>query len=132
MSLFIHDLEHHLDECLERSREFAVLALGTSCIRIRSQVTIESVFIGLFGVFAGLAWGGGLAAYLGQEGLDIMDLTGGKETNVAGFAIEGIIYPRVEPEFLLYFGGGVSLTALLMSVFASQNIHKIKVTDVLR
>ena len=118
---------------LERSREFAVmLALGTSYLRIRSQVAIESVFIGLFGVFAGLAWGGGLAAYLGQEGLDIMDLTGGKETNVAGFAIEGIIYQRVEPEFLLYFGGGVFLTALLMSVLASQNIHKIKVTDVLR
>jgi len=118
---------------LERSREFAVmLALGTSYLRIRSQVAIESVFIGLFGVFAGLAWGGGLAAYLGQKGLDIMDLTGGKETNVAGFAIEGIIYPKVEPEFLLYFGGGVFFTALLMSVFASQNVQKIKVTDVLR
>ena len=118
---------------LERSREFAVmLALGTSYLRIRSQVAIESVFIGLFGVLVGLSWGGGLAAYLGKQGLDIMDLTGGKETNVAGFAIEGIIYPRIEPEFLLYFGGGVFLTAILMSIFASQNVRKIKVTDVLR
>ena len=118
---------------LERSREFAVmLALGTSYLRIRSQVAIESVFIGLFGVMVGLSWGGGLAAYLGKTGLDIMDLTGGKETNVAGFAIEGIIYPRIEPEFLLYFGGGVFLTAILMSIFASQNVRKIKVTDVLR
>ena len=109
-----------------------MLALGTSYLRIRSQVAIESVFIGLFGVMVGLSWGGGLATYLGKTGLDIMDLTGGKETNVAGFAIEGIIYPRIEPEFLLYFGGGVFLTAILMSIFASQNVRKIKVTDVLR
>lgn len=118
---------------LERSREFAVmLALGTSYLRIRSQITMESIFIGLFGVFLGLLWGGGLSAYLGKQGLDIMDLTGGKETNVAGFAIEGIIYPRIEPEFLLYFGGGVFFAAVLMSIVASHNVRKIQVTDVLR
>jgi ABC-type lipoprotein release transport system permease subunit len=118
---------------LERSREFAVmLALGTSFFRLRSQVAIESCFIGLFGVGLGLSWGGGLAAYLGKIGLDIMQLTGGKETNVAGFAIEGIIYPKVEPEFLLYFGGGVFIAAIIMSIVASHNVRKIQVTDVLR
>ena len=118
---------------LERSREFAVmLALGTSYLRIRSQITMESIFIGVFGVCVGLLWGGGLSAYLGKKGLDIMDLTGGKETNVAGFAIEGIIYPKIEPEILIYFGGGVFFAAVLMSIVASHNVRKIQVTDVLR
>ena len=118
---------------LERSREFAVMiALGTGYLRLRSQIAIESIFIGFFGVLAGIAWGGGLAAYLGKKGLDIMDLTGGKETNVAGFAIEGIIYPKIEPAFLTYFGGFVFLAAILMSIVASHNVRKIKVTDVLR
>lgn len=118
---------------LERSREFGVmLALGTSSARIRTQVAIESAFISVLGALLGIAMGGGLAWRLSKTGLDIMALMGGQEINVAGFSMSGMVYPSIEPDTLLWFGGVVVVSAILMSGLASRNVLKICIADVLR
>jgi len=118
---------------LERSREFAVmLALGTSSARIRMQVAIESAFISILGALLGIAIGGGLAWRLSNTGLDIMALMGGQDVNVAGFSMSGMVYPSIELNTLLWFGGVVVLSSILMSGLASRNVLKIRIADVLR
>ena len=117
---------------LERRREFAMmLAIGTPVGRIRAQVLIESAFVAGLGSLVGLGLGGGLALYLGDVGLDIFSsIEGGM--NVAGFGLKGRVYPHLEPNMLVWFGGVIVISTMVMSVFASRGVGRIVVTDVLR
>ncbi|MBS2025904.1 MAG: ABC transporter permease, partial [Deltaproteobacteria bacterium] len=66
----------------ERIPEFGLLkALGTTPARIVGDVLIESVFLGLVSLAAGLTLGGALVYYLHTVGLDI---GGSEQLNVSG------------------------------------------------
>jgi ABC-type lipoprotein release transport system permease subunit len=56
---------------LERTREFATLmAIGTSPLRLRLQVAVESLFLGATGTVLGLLLGGALSWYFQVHGID--------------------------------------------------------------
>jgi putative ABC transport system permease protein len=117
---------------LERRREWAVLlAVGTPPGRLKWQILVESVYIGLLGCFFGLGIGGALS-YLGQvKGIDISAMYG-EGLSVSGFAIDSVVYARLTPELLLVMGLIVFGATLLISLYPMGQIRKIHVANILR
>ena len=117
---------------LERKHEFAImLALGTPVHRVKLQVLLEAVIIGLVGCISGVVVGG-LLSYLVQVcGLDLrMFLDEG--VAVSGFAMDLDMHAKVTPGVLAWLSGLVLLATVLLSLYTMGHASRISVADVLR
>lgn len=117
---------------LEREREFAVLlALGTKPAELKSQVLVESAFIGLIGCFIGLLFGGSIAYAIQILGWDISSFL--KEgVTVSGFAFSTEMHAKVTASLLSWLGLIVFLATLLLSLIPMRRATRVRIADVLR
>ena len=117
---------------LERKREFAVmLALGTSPMRIRLQVLLESFLLGLLGAAVGLGLGGGYTYYLQKTGVDMGQFME-EGMSVSGFSFDTIVYAQLNASLVLTLGALIVTAVVLTSIIAVRRISSISVATVLR
>jgi len=117
---------------LERTRDFArQLALGTPRGLLRMQILVESGLLGLFGCVLGLVLGGAAGLYLQVNGFDLR-LLYDEGMSVSGFALDTMMYARVDPMLLAKLGGGVWLATLATSLLPMRQLGRIRTADVLR
>lgn len=117
---------------LERTREFATLmAIGTSALRLRLQVAVESLMIGLLGTGFGLLIGGGVSWYFQIHGIDFSSIYG-DDTTIVGYAIDPLIKCYVTAETLWTVGLFVLAMTLIIGAYPSWRSARISIADVLR
>ncbi len=117
---------------LERKREFAMLlALGTDPRKLRLQVFLESVFLGLIGSCAGMLIGG-TAVYLAHRyGIDLTSLMG-ESVNISGFALSTKLHAKLSPAVLLWTAVVVCGATALLSLIPMRHATRFSITDTLR
>ncbi|MBW1880183.1 MAG: ABC transporter permease [Deltaproteobacteria bacterium] len=116
----------------ERMREFGVmLSVGTSPSRLARLVLIEASLLGVFAVAAGI--GIGLLANwpLATHGLDMSALTGGT-VEVAGFALDMVIYSDLDPVKVVWYAIAVWLMTLLSAVYPAYKAATLKPIECLQ
>lgn len=117
---------------LERTREFAILmAIGTSPLRLRLQVAVESLFIGLLGTSGGLLLGGLASWYFQIHGLDLSGIYS-DDTTIVGYAIDPLIKNELSAPALLLTGGVVLALTLVIGVYPAWRSARISLPAVLR
>lgn len=81
---------------LERMREFGILlSIGTKFINIAQMIIVESIFIGIVGLFLGSLLGGGILLIFSLIGVDLSIFSQGLEM----FGISAVIYPVLKFEY---------------------------------
>jgi ABC-type lipoprotein release transport system permease subunit len=117
---------------LERTREFATLmAIGTSPLRLRLQVAVESLFLGILGTALGLLLGGLISWYFQVRGIDFSGIYS-EDTTIVGYAIDPLIKNHVSVDAFLAIGGFVLGLTLVIGLYPSWRSAKISLPDVLR
>jgi len=117
---------------LERTREFAtLLAIGTSPLRLRLQVAVESVFLGVLGTGTGLAVGGAFSWYFQVHGIDFSGIYS-DDTTIVGYAIDPLIKNYVTVDAFALVGLFVLLLTMFIGLYPSWRSARISLTDVLR
>lgn len=100
---------------MERTHEFGVmLALGTAPAKIARIVLYEAVLLGLAGMVLGDAFGAGVVAWLGSQGLDMSQYAQAMQMMPG---LTGIVYPRIGGGQLLMLSILVLATTVLASVY---------------
>jgi len=117
---------------IERKREFAVtLALGTSPNSLQAQVFMESIYLGLIGVFFGTLVGGLIAWYYQVYGLDFSSMLS-DDVTVSGMVVEPIFYARATPGIFIACGLIVFFSTVLLSLIPMRRAANTPFSDVLR
>lgn len=117
---------------LERTREFAtLLAIGTSSLRLRLQVAVESLFLGLVGTSLGLLVGGAVSWYFQIYGIDFSGIYG-NESTIVGYAIDPLIKSYVSAGAFALVGGFVMALTLVIGLYPAWRSARISLPDVLR
>jgi len=117
---------------LERTREFAtLLAVGTSPLRLRLQIAVESLIIGLLGTGAGLLIGGIGSWYFQIHGIDFSGIYG-DESTIVGYAIDPLIKCYVSAGAFALVGGFVMALTLVIGLYPAWRSARISLPDVLR
>ena len=117
---------------LERKREFATLmAIGTSTLRLRLQVAVESLFIGILGTGGGLLIGGVLSWYFQVRGIDFSGIYS-DDTTIVGYAIDPLIKNYVTVDAFALVGFFVLGLTLIIGLYPAWRSAKISLPDVLR
>jgi ABC-type lipoprotein release transport system permease subunit len=117
---------------LERTREFATLmAIGTSPLRLRLQVAVESLFLGLLGTGFGLLIGGGISWYFQVHGIDFSGIYS-DDTTIVGYAIDPLIKNHVSVDAFALVGGFVLALTLIIGLYPAWRAARISLPDVLR
>jgi ABC-type lipoprotein release transport system permease subunit len=117
---------------LERKREFATLmAIGTSTLRLRLQVAVESLFLGILGTGGGLLIGGVLSWYFQVRGIDFSGIYS-DDTTIVGYAIDPLIKNYVTVDAFALVGFFVLGLTLIIGLYPSWRSAKISLPDVLR
>jgi ABC-type lipoprotein release transport system permease subunit len=117
---------------LERTREFAtLLAIGTSPLRLRLQVAVESVMLGVLGTGTGLAVGGIFSWYFQVHGIDFSGIYS-DDTTIVGYAIDPLIKNYVTVDAFALVGFFVLIMTLFIGLYPSWRSARISLPDVLR
>jgi len=100
---------------LERTRETGMMmALGMNKPKVFSVILLETVFLTLAGLPAGLLLAWGLSLYTGSYGINISSFA---EEAMSSFGYASIIYPEFPFQYLSDVLLIVIITALLSSIF---------------
>lgn len=113
----------------ERTHEFGMLlAIGLQPARLVRMVLLESVLLGLIGVFIGSAAGSGLVLLASHTGINYAWLTGTKATEVAfgGMSISYVIFPKLGFTYILLGFVAVTLTSALASTWPATLAAKLE------
>lgn len=119
----------------ERTHELGMLlALGTRPARVVSLVVAEALVLGLAGVLAGVALGGGIVAITHRTGFDFQALTGGgpRELSFGGLRWSLVLHPRLALVDVLRGAGAVLATALLASAWPASRAARLEPSRALR
>jgi ABC-type lipoprotein release transport system permease subunit len=117
---------------LERQREFAMLmAVGTTPGRLRLQVLVETIFLGLIGCFFGLLLGGITVLYGHLYGINLSGIMG-ESVNISGFALSSRMYTKVSLDIFLGSTITVFAATLLLGLVPVRRATRISIVDTLR
>lgn len=117
---------------LERKREFAMLlALGTRPGKLRLQVLMESVFLGLIGCCAGMLLGGWAAYLVNRYGIDMSSFMG-ESFNISGFAMTTKLHTKMSAAIILTTSAIVFLATVLLSLIPMRHTTRFSIVDTLR
>jgi len=119
---------------LERKREFAMLlALGTSPARLRAQVFIESVLLGVAGCAAGLALGAAGALAAARHGIDLRDsVKDGAAPTVGNLAVSLQLRPILTLGDVVFVGSLVLILTMVIAIYPTLRSTRIHVANTLR
>ncbi|MBI5873810.1 MAG: ABC transporter permease [Candidatus Omnitrophica bacterium] len=114
---------------LERTREFGImLALGTKPSQITKMVTMESLFLGLFGVLIGSVAGLGLVIFFGKIGINLSAIS----SALNSFYIGSVIYPRLDAMSFCLYAAIVLLVSMLVSIFPAKKASRLSPIEAIR
>ena len=119
-----------LMSALERKREFAVmLALGTPPARVKLQLLVESILLGLIGCTLGVLLACAIA--LATDGTRL-DAYLGEGFDVGGFLVDPVLYAKLTLRTTVGLGSAMVVVIGLMSLVPMARIKRINVTDAFR
>lgn len=114
---------------LERTRELGMLmAVGMNKLRVFFMIMLESVMISLTGGVLGIGVGAGLTAFWGWKGLDLSAYGQALES----FGYDTVVYPVVDPAYLLKVAFLVVMTGIAASVYPVFKALKLKPAEAIR
>ena len=118
---------------MERVRELGVmLAVGLAPARVAGLVLLEGALLGALSAAVGGALGLALVLPLSKNGLDLAAMMGGESVEVAGVAMNTVIYPAIEWPVFATFCGLAWLFTLLSSVWPALHAARLKPVDAMR
>ena len=118
---------------MERIREFGIMmAIGFTPWRLFALVMWECVWLGLAGLVAAAAITIGPYMYLHENGLDMTEMMGGEQTDIAGVAFDAVIYPTIYPEHLLYICAIVVVATLLAGIYPAIKAGRVVPAETIR
>jgi ABC-type lipoprotein release transport system permease subunit len=112
---------------MERLREFGIMmAIGFSPRKLFSLVMWESLWIGLIGLLAAGVVTAGPYYLLNTKGLDMTEMVGkGGTSEIAGVAIDPVMYVSIYPESLGVITGAVLLATLLSGLYPAWRAGRV-------
>lgn len=119
----------------ERTHELGMLlALGVGPARLVRILVVEALALGLLGVLAGTALGGGLVALGHRSGVDFAALTGGGPSTLAfaGMVWSLTFYPTLTPFDVATSVVGVAGVSLLAALWPAVRVTRLQPTAALR
>jgi len=114
---------------LERIREFGILmAIGSSYRRLRAQVVIEALILGLFGYLIGMFLGYAALLYLQYYGIDLSHFAAGLEA----FGMASIVYGVIKFAYFTTTLAAIIIASLLSVILPLRSIKKLKPIEVIQ
>jgi len=111
---------------LERTREFGIMmAIGMSPSRLIGLVLAEAVWVGIFGIIAGLVVTAPLYWYLHTDGLDLSGMFT-DSADVAGVIFDPTIYNDLRLESLIVIIIGAFLITLLSGIYPAFKAGRVQ------
>jgi ABC-type lipoprotein release transport system permease subunit len=114
---------------MERTREIGMLkALGMSSRKIFAMILLESVYLSLTGVVAGMLFSAALIAWFGQHGIDLSSMARGMED--MGFST--VLYPSLGVKYYCMLSLLGFLTGILAAIMPARRAIRLVPVDALR
>jgi ABC-type lipoprotein release transport system permease subunit len=114
---------------LERTRELGMLAaIGMSKTRLFLMVMLESVFLSMTGGILGVALASGITLWFGRKGINL----GAFAEGFGKLGYDPVIYPALDPVFLLNITLMVILTGILASVAPARRALRLNPSEAIR
>jgi len=111
---------------MERLREFGIMmAIGFSPGRLFRLVMWESLWLGLVGLAVAAAVTAGPYYYFSTTGIDMTAMVGEGGTDVAGVAVEPIMYVGIFAEHAVAIGSAALLATLLAGLFPAWRAGRV-------
>lgn len=113
---------------LERSRELGMMfAIGMNKRRVFGMITLETLFLMLVGLPAGLIGGVSTVWYLGKEGLRI-----GSAEVMSDFGFSKVLYPALTTEQVITTAMFITIITIISSVYPSVRAVMIRPSEAIR
>ena len=129
MVVFIGILGVMYVSILDRVREFGImLAIGMEYKFIRTQVIMESVFVGFIGFVLGSIMGGLFLFYLGRYGLDLSEFADAMQS----FGYETIIYATIKLSYFINTFLAIITASILSVLLPLRKIKKLNPVEVIK
>ena len=107
---------------LERVREFGImLAIGSSFSRVKWQIILESMLLGLIGLVAGALIGGALLYYFATVGIDLSNYSEAMNQ----FGMDAIIKAEFHLVYFLYSSISVVLATFFAALWPIRVLKKL-------
>lgn len=107
---------------LERVREFGImLAIGSSFSRVRFQIILESMLLGLMGLLSGSIIGGALLYYFATTGIDLSSYSEAMNQ----FGMDAVIKAEFEAVYFLYSSISVILATFFAALWPIRVLKKL-------
>lgn len=111
---------------LERIREFGImLALGTKRYQIMLLVTLESIILGIAGLFIGSLSSVALILYFGTKGIDLSKFS----TALNNYYTGSTIFTRLTFGPLFLYGAVVLVTSIIIALYPAWKAANLKPTE---
>jgi putative ABC transport system permease protein len=114
---------------LERTHEFGVLmALGMRGDQVGALISLESLFMGVFGILAGTCLGLGLVWLTAHVGIDLSVLVGPTER----FYVDPVVRPRLSADHVLYTIATVFTASLVAGFYPARRAARLEAVEAIR
>ncbi len=111
---------------MERLREFGIMmAIGFSPGSLFRLVMLESLWLGLVGLAAGVALTTGPYLYLWEKGLDMSSMIGEEGAEVAGVAVSPILRVGIFPEHAILIAVAVFVATMLSGLYPAWRAGRV-------
>jgi ABC-type lipoprotein release transport system permease subunit len=118
---------------MERFREFGIMrAIGWSSGRLFRLVMLESLFLGLVGLVAGVLFTAGPYYLMSRKGFDISALLGDQTMEVAGVGMSSILRIGIFPENAVRIAVLALLAVLLSGIYPAWKAGRIEPVDAIK
>lgn len=118
---------------MERLRELGIMAaVGFSPRQLFGLVMWESAWIALVGLVGSVLVVAGPYGYLAKNGIDYSALLGSGGAEVAGVAMEPILYVRIDPDSALVIAAAVVLATLAAGLYPAWRAGRVDPADAVR
>ena len=117
---------------MERIREFGVMmAIGTTKAEVIRMVVVETLMLGVVGVFLGNLFGVGWTMYFNHRGFDLKWLTS-HNIVIEGMKIQTVSYPVVHWDNSGLITGVILALTVIVSIIPARHIAKLTAVEALR